>query len=210
MNFANSTNRSSSYMRLQALDYLHKITAVLPVGAFVRLNCSRTNIYMSSRPKIGKSHKGKPDLALPRTWKKDREFYKAVQSEIAKLDRAETPERQPANKRQRTRLTKRQKKNKERRQLRNETNRQARETLAAQYRGKRMPGVKRPQEPLDPCWKCGTPVNFRATKREPKPGQSYAYLGYLVCPTCKTMYLCEHYKYDVTDDLARVIDNDCD
>lgn len=74
--------------------------------------------------------------------------------------------------------------------------------IVAQYRDVRIPGVDRPRQPLDQCHKCGDVVVFRATKRKPKPGQTYAYHGYLRCPTCRTMYLCDEYKYDLEVAIA--------
>lgn len=46
-----------------------------------------------------------------------------------------------------------------------------------------------------PCRKCGTPIEKRATKKkQTKPGQSYYYEWYLYCPGCKSMYLVEEAK----------------
>ncbi len=40
-----------------------------------------------------------------------------------------------------------------------------------------------------PCRKCGTPVVRQTPSRKIKPGQTYYYAWYLICPNCKTMYL---------------------
>lgn len=77
-------------------------------------------------------------------------------------------------------------------------NKQAKKELR-KLKGKRVAGILRPQHPGDLCWKCGDVTRFQETKTEPKPHQTYAYLGYLVCSGCGTMYLCEHYKYTMDD-----------
>ncbi|MFN4315758.1 MAG: ribonuclease HI [Chitinophagaceae bacterium] len=47
----------------------------------------------------------------------------------------------------------------------------------------------------DPCRKCGTSVIFRpAKKKEFKPGQTYFFEYYFLCPKCKTVYLVEEAK----------------
>lgn len=47
----------------------------------------------------------------------------------------------------------------------------------------------------DPCRKCGTSVIKQAPKKKvPKPGQTYYYEYYLLCPGCRTMYLLEEAK----------------
>ena len=66
-------------------------------------------------------------------------------------------------------------------------------------RGKRIEGIPRPVNPGDLCWKCGAATRFQETKREPKADQSFAYLGYLKCTGCQTMYLCDQYKYTMDD-----------
>lgn len=49
----------------------------------------------------------------------------------------------------------------------------------------------------DPCRKCGTPVVRKIPKRKLKPGQSYYYEYYYVCPACGTMYLTEKAKRSI-------------
>ena len=52
----------------------------------------------------------------------------------------------------------------------------------------------------DPCRKCGISVVKKSTKKKsPKPGQTYYYEYILLCPGCKTMYLQEDAKRDITD-----------
>lgn len=47
----------------------------------------------------------------------------------------------------------------------------------------------------DPCRKCGTSVILRPSKKkELKPGQTYYFEYYLLCPQCKTMYMVEEAK----------------
>jgi len=47
----------------------------------------------------------------------------------------------------------------------------------------------------DPCRKCGSAVIQKpAKKKEFKPGQSYFYEFYFLCPKCKTVYLVEGAK----------------
>lgn len=47
----------------------------------------------------------------------------------------------------------------------------------------------------DFCRKCGTAVINKPTKKKmPKPGQSYYFEYYLLCPACKTMYMVEAAK----------------
>lgn len=98
---------------------------------------------------------------------------------------------------------------------------QARAAEAAKYRDMRQPGVERPQNPGDICYKCGDTVVYKETKRKPKPHQTYGYKGYLICPTCKTLYHCDQYKYEIpgrvqpkrstiNEDFKRAIDNDDD
>ena len=51
----------------------------------------------------------------------------------------------------------------------------------------------------DACRKCGTSVLKKPTKKkETKPGQTYYYEYFLLCPSCKTMYLLEEAKRDIT------------
>ncbi len=52
----------------------------------------------------------------------------------------------------------------------------------------------------DACRKCGTSVVKKPTKKkEAKPGQTYYYEYILLCPSCKTMYLLEDAKRDITN-----------
>lgn len=52
----------------------------------------------------------------------------------------------------------------------------------------------------DPCRKCGTSVLKKPTKKkEAKPGQTYYYEYFLLCPNCKTMYLSEDAKRDISN-----------
>ncbi len=52
----------------------------------------------------------------------------------------------------------------------------------------------------DACRKCGTAVVKKPTKKKaPKPGQNYYYEYFLFCPTCKTMYLLEEAKRNITN-----------
>ncbi|MEO7311716.1 MAG: ribonuclease HI [Chitinophagaceae bacterium] len=52
----------------------------------------------------------------------------------------------------------------------------------------------------DPCRKCGTSVIKKSTKKKmAKPGQTYYYEYILLCPSCKTLYLQEDAKRDITD-----------
>jgi ribonuclease HI len=47
----------------------------------------------------------------------------------------------------------------------------------------------------EPCRKCGTAIIKKATKPKAyKPGQTYYYEWYLVCPGCKTMYMVDEAK----------------
>ena len=47
----------------------------------------------------------------------------------------------------------------------------------------------------EPCRKCGTEIVKKATKpKAHKPGQTYYYEWYLVCPGCKTMYMVDEAK----------------
>lgn len=51
----------------------------------------------------------------------------------------------------------------------------------------------------DSCRKCGTRVLKKPTKKkEAKPGQTYYYEYFLLCPSCKTIYLLEDSKRDIT------------
>lgn len=52
----------------------------------------------------------------------------------------------------------------------------------------------------DACRKCGTSVVKTPTKKKvAKPGQTYYYEFFLLCPSCKTMYLLEEAKRDITN-----------
>jgi ribonuclease HI len=52
----------------------------------------------------------------------------------------------------------------------------------------------------DSCRKCGNSVVKKPTKKKAvKPGQTYYYEYFLLCPSCKTMYLLEEAKRDITD-----------
>ncbi len=52
----------------------------------------------------------------------------------------------------------------------------------------------------DACKKCGTSVIKKPTKKKVvKPGQTYYYEYILLCPSCKTMYLYEEAKRNITD-----------
>jgi ribonuclease HI len=52
----------------------------------------------------------------------------------------------------------------------------------------------------DACRKCGTSVVKKPTKKKvAKPGQTYYYEYFLLCPSCKTMYLLEEAKRDITN-----------
>jgi ribonuclease HI len=52
----------------------------------------------------------------------------------------------------------------------------------------------------DACRKCGTSVVRKAPKKkEVKPGQTYNYEYFLLCPNCKTMYFLEEAKRDITN-----------
>jgi ribonuclease HI len=54
------------------------------------------------------------------------------------------------------------------------------------------------EEEDDPCRKCGTKVIRRPTKKKSiKPGQTYYFEYYLLCPGCKTMYLVEDAKREI-------------
>jgi ribonuclease HI len=47
----------------------------------------------------------------------------------------------------------------------------------------------------DPCRKCGTAVIFKPSKkRDLKPGQTYYFEYYFLCPKCKTIYFVEAAK----------------
>ena len=52
----------------------------------------------------------------------------------------------------------------------------------------------------DKCRKCNTDVVKKVPKkRKIKPGQSFYFEYYLVCPKCKTMYMVEDAKRDIKD-----------
>ncbi|MBS0645166.1 MAG: ribonuclease HI [Verrucomicrobia bacterium] len=52
----------------------------------------------------------------------------------------------------------------------------------------------------DACRKCGTSVLKKPTKKKAaKPRQTYYYEYFLLCPSCKTMYLLEEAKRDITN-----------
>ena len=48
-----------------------------------------------------------------------------------------------------------------------------------------------------PCRKCGVPVVRQTPGRKIKPGQTYYYAWYLVCPNCKTIYLVDEARRTV-------------
>jgi ribonuclease HI len=51
------------------------------------------------------------------------------------------------------------------------------------------------KEAGEPCRKCGVSIIKKPTKpKVPKPGQTYYYEWYLVCPGCKTMYMVDDAK----------------
>ncbi|SFC94223.1 ribonuclease HI [Flexibacter flexilis DSM 6793] len=57
----------------------------------------------------------------------------------------------------------------------------------------------------DNCRKCNTQVIKKDTKRkELKPNQEYYFDYYLLCPTCKTMYMVEEAKKFVNDNKSRL------
>ena len=50
----------------------------------------------------------------------------------------------------------------------------------------------------DPCKKCGSSVIIKPTKKKvPKPGQSYYFEYYFLCPKCKTVYMVEDAKRQI-------------
>jgi ribonuclease HI len=52
----------------------------------------------------------------------------------------------------------------------------------------------------DYCRKCGSPVVFKPTKKKDlKPGQTYYFEYYFLCPKCKTVYMVEEAKRFVQD-----------
>ena len=52
----------------------------------------------------------------------------------------------------------------------------------------------------DACRKCGTGVVKKPTKKKvARPGQTYFYEYYLLCPGCKTMYFLEEAKRETTN-----------
>ncbi len=56
-----------------------------------------------------------------------------------------------------------------------------------------------------PCRKCQTPVIKRSPKKKTtKPNQSYYYAWYLYCPKCRTMYMVDEAKREVTQDGKRL------
>jgi ribonuclease HI len=64
-------------------------------------------------------------------------------------------------------------------------------------------GVKKIKvsEEGDACRKCGTSVVKKATKKkEVKPGQTYYYEYFLLCPSCKTIYLLEDAKRNIANE----------
>jgi ribonuclease HI len=71
------------------------------------------------------------------------------------------------------------------------------ESHAAPAGGKRLPNQSDVvhQHAGEPCRKCGTPIVRKDTKpKVPKPGQTYYYEWYLVCPGCRTMYMVDAAK----------------
>lgn len=49
-----------------------------------------------------------------------------------------------------------------------------------------------------PCRKCGTPVVKQVPARKVKPGQKHYYAWYLVCPNCRTIYLVDDARREVS------------
>jgi ribonuclease HI len=59
-----------------------------------------------------------------------------------------------------------------------------------------------------PCRKCGTPVVKRTPrKRAIKPNQTYYFAWYLYCPACKSMYMVEQAKREVSQDGGGLFGN---
>lgn len=59
-----------------------------------------------------------------------------------------------------------------------------------------------------PCRKCNTPVVKRVPKKKTvKPGQSYYYDWYLYCSGCKSMYMVEAAKREVSVEGKRLFDS---
>jgi len=59
------------------------------------------------------------------------------------------------------------------------------------------------------CRKCHTPVIKKVPKKKAvKPDQTYYYAWYLYCPVCKSMYMVEDAKRDVSDEGGRAADDE--
>jgi ribonuclease HI len=57
-----------------------------------------------------------------------------------------------------------------------------------------------------PCRKCSTPVVKRTPRKKTlKPNQTYYFAWYLFCPGCKSMYMVEEAKQEVTQDEGRLL-----
>lgn len=57
-----------------------------------------------------------------------------------------------------------------------------------------------------PCRKCNTPVVKRTPKKRAiKPNQAYYFAWYLYCPSCRSMYMVEQAKRDVTQDEGTLL-----
>lgn len=57
----------------------------------------------------------------------------------------------------------------------------------------------------DPCRKCRTEVVKKATKKKiVKPGQTYYFEYYLLCPSCKTMYMVEEAKRELGNEAGNL------
>lgn len=60
-----------------------------------------------------------------------------------------------------------------------------------------------------PCRKCQTPVVKKIPKKKTvKPDQTYYYAWYLYCPGCKSMYMVEDAKREVSDKGGRLPDEE--
>ena len=56
----------------------------------------------------------------------------------------------------------------------------------------------------EPCRKCLTPVIKRVPKKKTvKSDQTYYYAWYLYCPACKSMYMVEDARREVSDEGGR-------
>lgn len=72
-----------------------------------------------------------------------------------------------------------------------ETSSKKKEGPRQQDVGESSPKIKQEGQP---CRKCATPVVKKIPKRKQKPGKSYYFEYYLLCPQCKTMYMVEEAK----------------